>query len=322
VNRVFISYSHEDETLRNKLDVHLMPLKREGVIDIWHDRSILAGQEFAGVIDNNLATADVILLLVSPDFIASDYCYQIEMDQAMERHQTGSAQVIPVILRPCDWHSLPFGKLAAVPKDGKPVVKYPNWDDAFLEVAQAVRRISEARCDNARKSSASAPTALQKPTAVPTPVQKPIRSGNLSIKKEFDDFEKDHFLDESFEYLACYFEGSLAELKNRNTGIETRYRRIDTNSFEVAIYKGGLAKAQCCIWICHLFSSRGGICYLSGRSRPSNGFNEQLHVEDNGYHLFLKSMGMLSFGQARDQQLTQEGAAEYLWESFIKPLQQ
>ena len=96
---VFISYSHKDEALREKLGTHLSLLKRQGVIDEWHDRRIGAGQEWAGAIDEHLNSAAVILLLVSADFVASDYCYDLEMTRALERHDAGDARVIPVILR-------------------------------------------------------------------------------------------------------------------------------------------------------------------------------------------------------------------------------
>ena len=96
---LFISYSHKDEPLREKLDTHLSLLKRQGVIDAWHDRRIGAGHEWAGAIDEHLNSAAVILLLVSADFLASDYCYDLEMKRALERHDAGDARVIPVILR-------------------------------------------------------------------------------------------------------------------------------------------------------------------------------------------------------------------------------
>ena len=124
---VFISYSHADEALRNELEKHLAGLLRQGVITTWHDRRIPPGEDLHGQIDDHLNTADVVLLLVSADFLASDYCYDIEMNRAMERHERGEARTIPVILRPCDWHGAPFGKLMAVPPDGKPVVNMQPW---------------------------------------------------------------------------------------------------------------------------------------------------------------------------------------------------
>ncbi len=128
--RLFYSYSHKDETLRNELETHLKLLQRQGLIDTWHDRKIEAGEEWKRKIDENLERADIILLLVSADFIASDYCYEIEMKRALERHEKGEARVIPVILRDCKWNSTPFAKLQALPKDGKAVKKWPDKDTA------------------------------------------------------------------------------------------------------------------------------------------------------------------------------------------------
>lgn len=109
------SYAHADEQLRDELEKHLTPLKRMGRITTWHDRRIIAGEEFDAQIDQNFESADIVLLLVSPDFIASDYCYQVEMTNAIERHNCGDAVVIPVILRPCAWHQLPLESCWLVP---------------------------------------------------------------------------------------------------------------------------------------------------------------------------------------------------------------
>src|SRR5205085_898249 len=113
---VFFSYAHADEALRDELEKHLALLKQQGLIAEWHDRSIGAGQEWAGAIDAHMDAADVILLLVSADFLHSDYCYGVEVERALQRHQLGEARVIPIILRPVDWHSAPFGRLQALPK--------------------------------------------------------------------------------------------------------------------------------------------------------------------------------------------------------------
>jgi hypothetical protein len=126
VATLFFSYSHVDEDLRDQLETHLSGLRRQGIISSWHDRRITAGEDFGAAIDSQINAANVILLLVSPDFIASDYCYEREMKRALERHQQGDARVIPVILRPCDWHDLPFGKLLTTPKDGRPITMWPN----------------------------------------------------------------------------------------------------------------------------------------------------------------------------------------------------
>lgn len=136
---VFFSYSHKDETFRQELIKHLSILRRQGVIAEWHDRKITAGSEWAGEIDSHLNTADVILLLISSEFLASDYCYDIELKRAMERHDAGEARVIPIILRSVDWSGAPFGKLQALPRDAKPVTEWPNRDAAFTDVAKGIR---------------------------------------------------------------------------------------------------------------------------------------------------------------------------------------
>jgi hypothetical protein len=139
---VFYSYSHKDEALRERLETHLKLLKRQGIIQDWHDRRISAGTEWEGQIDQYLESAHIILLLISADFLASDYCYDKEMQRALARHEAGEARVIPIILRSVDLAGAPFGKLQALPKDAKPVDTWPNQDAAFTDVAQGVRRVA------------------------------------------------------------------------------------------------------------------------------------------------------------------------------------
>ncbi|WP_375479387.1 toll/interleukin-1 receptor domain-containing protein [uncultured Nostoc sp.] len=140
---VFFSYAHKDEEFKNELVKHLSILKRQGVITAWHDREITAGTEWASEIDKHLNKARIILLLISSDFLASDYCYEIELVRAMERHASGEACVIPVILREVDWRGAVFGKLQALPKNADPVVNWVNRDQAFADVARGIRKAVE-----------------------------------------------------------------------------------------------------------------------------------------------------------------------------------
>src|SRR5262249_24830754 len=118
---VYYSYADADEDLRSELDKHLGQLRREGLITTFHKRQITAGMNWTKAQDSHLSTASIILLLVSSDFLSSDYCYGIEMQHAMERHEANETRVIPILLRPCDWQSTPFGKLQALPSNGKPL---------------------------------------------------------------------------------------------------------------------------------------------------------------------------------------------------------
>ena len=143
VIEVFLSYAHEDENLRDELAKHLKLLERQRVISAWYDRQITAGTEWKGQIDNHLETAKIILLLVSADFLASDYCYDVELKRAMERHEAKEARVIPIILREVDWKGAPFGKLQALPRNAEPVTNWSNPDPAFADIARGIRRAVE-----------------------------------------------------------------------------------------------------------------------------------------------------------------------------------
>jgi|APLak6261659701_1056019.scaffolds.fasta_scaffold00303_1 hypothetical protein len=140
---LFYSYSHVDETLRDELEKHLKLLQRQQVIDTWHDRKIISGTEWDKVINKNLDTADIILLLVSADFLASDYCWDIEIQRAMQRHEEKTAVVIPVLLRPCDTGNANFMKLQGLPKNFKPVMTWTNQDEAFTHIAKGIRTAAE-----------------------------------------------------------------------------------------------------------------------------------------------------------------------------------
>jgi len=141
---VFFSYAHEDEGLRRKLENHLSILRREGFIRSWHDRDIKAGDEWKKKIDEHLETASIILLLISADFLASDYCYDIEMKRAIARHEAGEARVIPIILRyTAGWEKTKFHKLQALPRDGQPVKQWSDRDKAFADIAKEIRIVAE-----------------------------------------------------------------------------------------------------------------------------------------------------------------------------------
>ena len=143
VIEVFFSYAHEDEKLRDELAKHLKLLERQKVITAWYDREITAGTEWSGQIDEHLERAKIILLLVSADFLASDYCYDVELKRAMERHEAEEARVIPIILREVNWKRASFGKLQALPRNAEPVTNWSNPDPAFADIARGIRRAVE-----------------------------------------------------------------------------------------------------------------------------------------------------------------------------------
>lgn len=141
--QIFFSYAYKDEEYRDSLELHLSLLRRQGLVAGWHARKILAGEDFAAEIDENLEAANLILLLISPHFIASDYCWEKEMLRALERHKAGTARVVPVFIRPCDWQTAPFAKIQGLPRNALPVSKWTDEDEAWLNVAQGIRAVIE-----------------------------------------------------------------------------------------------------------------------------------------------------------------------------------
>lgn len=317
--KLFFSYSHRDEELRDELEVHLSMLKRQGIIEAWHDRRIGAGDEIDSEISQELDNSDIILLLISPYFIASRYCYDIEMMRAMERHAAKLAHVIPVILHPCDWHPAPFGKLLAVPTDGKAVSKHPNIHDAFLDIVTSIRNVAtkfeHATTGNRLVEVARTPSVTSFSDILP-------RSSNLRIKKNFTEQQKDEFTEQTFEYISNFFEGSLSELEERNIDVTSKFKRIDSTHFSAVVYRDGKSITQCKIWLGGRRGFSGGIAYSNSITSFDNTLNDSMSVESDGHTLFFKAMGMPFFGSNTDtSSLSKEGAAEYFWEIFIRPLQ-
>ncbi|MFH1235430.1 MAG: toll/interleukin-1 receptor domain-containing protein [Parcubacteria group bacterium] len=161
---IFFSYAHEDEELMNDVRRQLIVEERNGIILKWHDREIPPGVDWRQQIDFRLEQAAIILLFVSPHFIESRYCYEVEGQAALRRHQTGEARVVPVILRPCLWDRSPFGKLQALPRDAKPVSRWSDRDEACMDVARGVMSVVDelvASRDSARDGVSSRTASVQ-----------------------------------------------------------------------------------------------------------------------------------------------------------------
>ncbi|QLP96886.1 MAG: toll/interleukin-1 receptor domain-containing protein [Rhodoblastus sp.] len=315
---VFFSYSHKDEALRDELEIRFTMLKREGLIEAWHDRRIAVGKDFDDEISRKLEEADVILLLASPDFLASDYCWGKEVKRAMERHAARDALVIPIVLRPCEWTRAPFGKLLAAPSDGKAVTGWSDRDAAFLDVARKIRAALNERPERAGAAS-SPPPAAAASAAAPRVAQ--ARSSNLAINKRFTQADEDAFVLSAFEFMAEFFEGSLDALRERNADIAVRFRRIDANRFTAAAYRDSRKEAACTIWIGGDVMT-SGVKYVGSDSGATNVMNETLTVERTDHGLFFNAlMGGMHRSGGASRRLSSEQAAEWLWAMFLEPMQ-
>lgn len=139
--KVFISYSHKDENYRQELETSLSLLKRQNLIETWSDRKILPGKNWRNEISSNLEESDLILFLISPDFIASDYSYEIELQRAIEKHDKQESVLIPIIIRHSSWHNSPIGNFQVLPREGKPISAWIDKDEAWLNVFEGIRNI-------------------------------------------------------------------------------------------------------------------------------------------------------------------------------------
>lgn len=320
--KIFFSYCHADEDLRDELEKSLAMLKRQGKITSFHDRRIISGANFDDAIDSNMSEADITLFLVSRDFLASDYCMNTEMTLAEERHAKGATHIIPIILRPCEWSEVSlFSKLLGGTTDNKPVTKYADLDDAFLDVSKRIRAVVKSLQDkgDALKNQPKDKVAPAPSTTRGASLSVP-RSSNLSVKKSFSDHDKDIFLDEAYSFIKSYFEGSLEELSERNPELTHRIKAMDNTSFSATIYRDGKTASACTIFQGSSFGK--GIAYSSGETSARNSMNGQITVGHDGQKLFL-SDGMFSVfnGRNKDKKLTFEGGAEVFWSDFIRPIQ-
>lgn len=142
--KLFISYSHEDEKMKHDLDKHLIMLKRSGKVEVWNDRQLIAGEEWDSGIKKEIQQADIILLLISADFNNSEYIWKEELAEAMNRHEQGTARVVPIILRKCEWKDMPYARLQALPVGARPVTDFADKDDAYTNIATGIRTLVDS----------------------------------------------------------------------------------------------------------------------------------------------------------------------------------
>src|SRR6266567_6668057 len=185
---VFYSYAHKDKPLRDKLATHLRLLKTQGYIADWSDQDVKPGQEWGKEISNKLESADIILLLVSPHFIATNYCESAEVDIALQRHEAGEAWVIPILLRSVDWETSAIGKLQALPFTLKPVANWSDRDSAFTQISKNIRSLVMDLHDTKNKSNGNN-TEEDEPLATVQTVAKPGRRKRRDLYKTIEKIE-------------------------------------------------------------------------------------------------------------------------------------
>ena len=321
--KIFISYSHQDEDIWKQLRNHLASMERRGIIEIWFDRKILPGQPLDHEIERNIAQANIALLLVSANFISSDYCHDVEMTYAMDLHRTGSLRVVPVIVSACDWKNSQFGNLLAVPKDGKPIRSWQIVDDALLDVVEQLTKVIEKLKQNDPDTSNTLnDLGLRERSALQPGLRTrthELNNDNLTIKRDFTEADMDKFLSGAFDHIYKHIENSLKELESKYDFVTTNFRKIDADKFTAVIYKYGGAESRCKVCL------RGGhsksITYSETDQVNEDSYNDALSVEQDGENMYLKSMMGSMFSSHEVEKMTHHEAAKYYWSKLIKRLQ-
>jgi hypothetical protein len=249
--KFFISYSHKDQEAVDRLHVHLAPLKRDGLV-AWYDRNVHAGGNLDEEIARNLADSNAFLAIVSADYLASAYCWDKELAEALRRAEQGTMRVIPIILGPCRWKKTELGKVKALPMDGQPIVDYSNRDHAWLEVTEELDRLIEAGARTKRVPKSA--SASLRPSA-DTPVGAVREDGparKLRVKKKFDELDIAEFREKTFHEIRAIFESEVAAL-NEHEGVGARLTSIGEDGFTCTVSNRSLGRAA------HLtMYSRGG----------------------------------------------------------------
>ena len=305
--KAFISYSHRDRAALERLHTHLAVLRSDGRLDEWFDREILAGEEIDSEIEERLESSELFLLLVSPDFLASDYCVNREMKRALERHRSGAARVVPIVIEPCDWASTALRDLKALPQDGRPVSEWTNENNAFLDVVQELRRMLDA--EEVPHASTNGEEIVSA-----APVQAGLR--RYRVKRDFDEIDRSDFRDAAFGVMRDYFERAVAEI-DAIEDLRGRFTSLSAVSFTCTIVNRAREHGTAHITV-HGRSGNtglGDISYSFEENAPPNTANGMFTVEADEYELSLSSM--MGFG-GEHEKLTPETAAEQLWEDLLE----
>lgn len=304
----FISYSHKDAHALTRLHDHMAVLHREGLIETWFDRNILAGQNIDFAISEKLHESNLFLLLVSPDFLASPYCTEMEMQRALGRHANGSAIVVPIIIEPCDWHATPLGSLKALPRDGQPISTWSNENAAYQDVVSELRRLILSLPD--------APKPVHGVSLFDNPLGRSEQSTRYRAQKDFGAIDQAEFAQAAFDAMREHFEANLKEVEALD-GVRTRFLSISATSFTCSIENRNRYRdvAHITVHCSNEYLGVGDITYCFQANAPLGTSNGWFSVEHDEYEMFIAST---DFRNVNKRQMNPSEAAEMLWHIFLE----
>ncbi|MDT8316063.1 toll/interleukin-1 receptor domain-containing protein [Roseomonas mucosa] len=304
---LFISYSHADEKALDRLHKHLAMLRRDGAIDAWTDHKILPGSPLDGNISAALNEANLFVALISPDYLASNYCYEKEFAKAQELAAAGRLRIVPVILEPCEWLASPFSQLMALPKDGKPISEWTNQNNAFLDVVTGLRRLIEEMRDQ--------PAVITPGSRMGEPLRRP------RIKQDFDTIQRSEYADKAFDAVRGYFQASCQELNEVGEGnLKARFETMSGTAFTCTVVnraRKNSSDAHITIRNAKQRGHFGDISYVYQPHAADNTSNGSVRVEADDFNLYL-TMDSFSYSGRKESKYTPEQAAAALWIEFVK----
>jgi hypothetical protein len=301
--KIFISYSHVDKAHIERLHNHLAQLERDDTVAGWFDREITAGGRLDEEIKQQLESSDIFLACASPDYIASNYCYDKELEFALQREQAGELFIVPVILEHCEWLETPLSKFKAVPEDGKPIADYTNPNVALLNVATEIRRL--CRQKKAPIEVKSSLTTQELPTVE--------SASRYRVKREFDKLHKRDFVEQAFAEIYAFFEASAQELQ-AIPDVEARLTKTGEDRFSCTVINRGIARGFETLHV-RRGGSWGAIDILYGEKDRSGTSNGGFSVVEDDYQLYL-SPSMFSYSRGKDH-LSAREAAQMLWDDLL-----
>lgn len=309
--KAFISYSHKDSHLLERLHAHLATLTRDGLLHSWTDEEIPAGAHLNSAISRELNNSQLFIALLSPDYLASNYCYEKEFQTALQMHKTGDLLVVPIVVEPCDWLNTPFKEFKALPQDGKAISIWENTNTAFLNITQSLRKLIEGTAPEQQMTGSN--TASH---AFPI-------TRNYRVKKDFDTIEKLEFKEKSFKELVDFLRRFSAEVSTLDN-IKTRVLQDTPTDFQCLLVNRNKIATECQLHLklenassshhSHHFH-RQDISYTLSQGGSGNASGFLLSFDD--YHLFWTEVNPY-FGNQQMKEITVREMADKIWEEWLE----
>lgn len=304
--KAFISYSHADEKHLERLHKHMAILLKQEVLDTWTDHQIVPGGRLDDSVFKALRSSQIFIALVSPDYIASNYCYEREFKEALERADRGELHIVPVILEPCDWLSSPLSQFAGLPKDGKAISEWTNANVAYLNVVQGLRALT-----------ASGVATKSAPVTEDADAEPSVSRRRVRIKQEFDSIQLNDFAEQAFNVIEAYFRESCKELGEIDD-VRAKFSRMGEGAFTCTVVNRGIKGGrEAHITVHHAKGRRhfGDISYVFQAHADTGTSNGGIQVAFDDYNMFLT---MRTFMNDKETRYDGSQAAEALWLEFIE----